>query len=473
MRSRIIISLVIGAIWFGFAGFKLKHYYLPPAEATYVSQAYREKVGVNEYNYGIYMRDTRIGHMKRMLVPTDKGVKIFEEGIMRMSFLGEKKELRMNLYSDLDKDFRLIAFVLQVLSDTEDLTIRGEMAGNTLVVSAITKDGKTAHSIPMTERPLIPSAIVPFLVKSGYGGKTSLRLPVFDPSILGRYDAEVVLVGWERITVDNEEVRAFHAKTLFKGIELHAWIDESGGIVKEVSPIGIVVQKERPGREADYLDVNLLASVETTGSVTDPRNASYMKAELTGSEGLLKVVGRYQRLTGNAFEIERGQLPQVSLDPSSHLAPTPFINSDDTAIRAAIPKIVASKTRPVDKAGALMNWVHANMRKAPAFSVPVASDVFRKRVGDCNEHAVLFAAMARAAGIPCAIASGMVFNDGHFYYHAWNIIFVDGRWTDVDATFGQLPADATHVILALGDITEGIEVLQFVRKSAVRIVEAR
>jgi hypothetical protein len=473
LRKKIVISVVIAIIWFVFAGFKLKHYYLPPGEVTYVAQAYREKVGVNEYNYAIYMRDTRIGHMKRMLVPTDNGMKIFEEGVMRMSFLGEKKELRMNLYSDLDKDFRLNAFALQVLSDQDDLTIRGQMTDGSLAVLVVTKDQKTSRTIAMKERPLIPSAIVPFLVNTGYSSKTALKIPVFDPSILGQYEAEVVLLGWEKITVDNEEIRAFHAKTLFKGIELHAWVDESGGIVKEVSPIGIVVQKERPGKDAEYLDINLLASVETAGSVADPRKASYLKARLDGSADLVKVVAKFQRLTGNVFEVERGHLPKVSLDPASMLAPTPFINSDDMAIRAALLKIMGSTTEAPDKVAVLMSWVHANMRKTPTFSIPLASDVFKKRAGDCNEHAVLFAAMARATGIPCAIASGMVYSEGHFYYHAWNVVFVNGRWTDVDATFGQFPADATHIILALGDITDGIEVLQFVRKSRIQILEAR
>jgi transglutaminase-like putative cysteine protease len=178
-------------------------------------------------------------------------------------------------------------------------------------------------------------------------------------------------------------------------------------------------------------------------------------------------------MADRTFEIERGSLPRISLEPSAMLAPTPFINSDDTAIRASLPRILGSRTDARDRVDALMRWVNANMRKAPAFSVPMASDVFKRRVGDCNEHAVLFAAMARAAGIPCAIASGMVYSDDHFYYHAWNVVFVDGRWTDVDATFGQFPADATHIILAVGDITDGIEVLQFVRKAKIRILESR
>ena len=38
---------------------------------------------------------------------------------------------------------------------------------------------------------------------------------------------------------------------------------------------------------------------------------------------------------------------------------------------------------------------------------------------------------------------------GAFYYHAWNLVWL-GQWVAVDPTFGQFPADATHVALVEG-----------------------
>jgi transglutaminase-like putative cysteine protease len=38
---------------------------------------------------------------------------------------------------------------------------------------------------------------------------------------------------------------------------------------------------------------------------------------------------------------------------------------------------------------------------------------------------------------------------GAFYYHAWNLVWL-GDWVAVDPTFGQFPADATHVALVVG-----------------------
>jgi transglutaminase-like putative cysteine protease len=91
-----------------------------------------------------------------------------------------------------------------------------------------------------------------------------------------------------------------------------------------------------------------------------------------------------------------------------------------------------------------------NIEKRPVLSVPNALDTLKNRAGDCNEHAALFAALARACGIPTRIETGLVYLRGRFYYHAWNAVFCND-WITVDASMGQFPADVTHIRLALDE----------------------
>src|SRR5207247_2540830 len=84
-----------------------------------------------------------------------------------------------------------------------------------------------------------------------------------------------------------------------------------------------------------------------------------------------------------------------------------------------------------------------------AAAVPSAREVLAARRGDCNEHAVLLAALARAAGIPARVVAGAIYLDGAFYYHAWTELWL-GTWVSADAVFRQLPTDATHVKLLEG-----------------------
>lgn len=473
MNKKVIPTFLILSIWLVFVGFKLKSYYQPPQETSYLSTAYAEKVGVEEYNYGIYMRNTRIGHMKRLIVPTETGYKMFEEGTMRISFLGEKREIRMNMYSDMDKGFRLKTFVFQMQSDKDNVHVKGEMEGNKIAISFITKEQKNVYKIPVKEHPIVSSAIVPYMVKSGFNKDKTMKLPVFDPSTLMGYDADIALLGWEKIDVEGEMMRTFHIKTTFKGIEVHAWVDEAGAIVKELSPIGLIVQREKEKKGSDYFDVNLLSSIEATGKIEDSKHASYMKARIEAKKELIDVIRKNHTIKGDILEIQRGNLSHVTLNPDLYLAPSPFINSDDGEIRSFLPGIIQSQTQDSEKVQSIMRWVYKNLKKEPSFSIPIAKDVFLRRAGDCNEHAVIFAAFARAAHIPCAIVSGMVYNKDNFYYHAWNLVYLENKWLDVDSTFGQFPADATHIILAIGDISDSIEIMQFLKNIKIHIVEAK
>ena len=88
------------------------------------------------------------------------------------------------------------------------------------------------------------------------------------------------------------------------------------------------------------------------------------------------------------------------------------------------------------------NYNHGNMS---------ASEVLRTKSGDCTEHSALFAALARAAGIPAKMVYGVVLSpDGEFFFHNWNEVFADGKWITVDSTFDLIPADSSRITLIYG-----------------------
>jgi transglutaminase-like putative cysteine protease len=81
--------------------------------------------------------------------------------------------------------------------------------------------------------------------------------------------------------------------------------------------------------------------------------------------------------------------------------------------------------------------------------------VLRSGKGDCTEHALLFVALARSAGIPARGVHGLVYanyGDGGpgLYWHAWAEVRVGDEWIAVDPTFDQDVADATHITLGRG-----------------------
>jgi transglutaminase-like putative cysteine protease len=118
-----------------------------------------------------------------------------------------------------------------------------------------------------------------------------------------------------------------------------------------------------------------------------------------------------------------------------------------------------------------MNWVYHTIEKRPVIAVPDALSTFENRTGDCNEHAMLLAALARASGIPAQIECGLAYLNGRFYYHAWNRLYV-GRWITADAAFGQFPADVTHLRLTSGvhHMTDLVTVIGNIRIKTISLV---
>lgn len=119
-----------------------------------------------------------------------------------------------------------------------------------------------------------------------------------------------------------------------------------------------------------------------------------------------------------------------------------------------------------------MTWVHEELEKRITVSVPSALEVLETRRGDCNEHTVLYVALARAVGLPARTAAGLVYVDGRFYYHAWPEVYIDG-WVAVDPTFGQFPADAAHLRFTVGGLARQVELIQLVGRLTLEVVDTK
>jgi transglutaminase-like putative cysteine protease len=150
---------------------------------------------------------------------------------------------------------------------------------------------------------------------------------------------------------------------------------------------------------------------------------------------------------------------------------SPFIQSDDPAIRSQARAIIGSQRDPWQQTVALNRWVYTTLTKRLTAGLPSAVDVLASRVGDCHEHTVLFTALARSLDLPTRAVAGLVSYHGKLYYHAWPEVWF-GDWVPTDPTLGQLVADATHVGLVEADDESLLGLAQFVgqlRASVLRV----
>ena len=165
------------------------------------------------------------------------------------------------------------------------------------------------------------------------------------------------------------------------------------------------------------------------------------------------------------------RLPILDPDLQPELRAEPLIQATDPRIKAEARRIVGRERRAGRVAELLTSWVYHNLKKEVVISVPSAVQVLQERRGDCNEHTVLYVALARALGLPARTAAGLVYLRGRFYYHAWPEVWL-GRWVAVDPTFGEFPADAAHLRFVTGGLARQVELLRLIGRVRVSIVRS-
>lgn len=120
-------------------------------------------------------------------------------------------------------------------------------------------------------------------------------------------------------------------------------------------------------------------------------------------------------------------------------------------VQAITREIVGDTTSAREAAHRLARWVYENLEKAsPAVGQASALEILDSRQGDCSEHAVLFVALCRAAGIPARQCSGYVCVGSDWGAHAWAEIWT-GEWIGADPTTGEIGCAARYVFFGYPD----------------------
>jgi transglutaminase-like putative cysteine protease len=295
--------------------------------------------------------------------------------------------------------------------------------------------------------------------------------------------------GREVVRVNERPVPAFRVELAFGGLRTTSWITDTGEVVREESPMGLLTVAESAERavamavprgvQVDLLEASAVVP-QSKQRIEEPRDVRRLRLRLEGADlSSPDLQGVGQRVDGDIIELIDARGLPLGPRPDgldAYLGPEAFIESDAPEIVAEAARAIEGATSVRDRAERLTRHVNALLEKKPTVSLPSAVEVLRTKVGDCNEHTALFVALARAAGIPTRIAVGLVAVRNAFYYHAWPEVYLeeaDGRglWLPVDPTFNQFPADATHLRLARGGLDQQMAILPLIGRVKMTILD--
>ncbi|MBY0232903.1 MAG: transglutaminase-like domain-containing protein, partial [Gemmataceae bacterium] len=252
------------------------------------------------------------------------------------------------------------------------------------------------------------------------------------------------------------------------------WLDDKGQQVRaqfEFPGLGLVTQytaseeatlkdKVVPALLPD-LGLQVMIPLKRTLSRPDPKAVTW---RVTLKDGLKPPFIEDDRQSiGNAREDridlrvkavrEPGRDDKAASPGKEYEESSPFIDSDDPAIKKLAEKVAGGEKGAHAKAVALEKWVHDNMRFSASEGFPAASRVCRDLKGDCRQHALLLAALLRAAGVPSRTALGLVYyrepgRSPNLAFHMWNEAWIGGKWLALDAISGKGWVAATHLTMA-------------------------
>jgi hypothetical protein len=442
---------------------------------------------------GIYYRGEKIGFAVTQTLPSGDGYELQEDGQIQMTLLGASTAARIRTLARVDKAFALRSFSFSLDPGTGAVEVNGSLGngGRRLDLTTKTATGTRTETRDLEEPPALSLNLSRRLAAAGLTPGAHLTVPVFDPATLRNSSMTVDVEAREVVRAAGRPVPAFRLRMEFAGITSTSWVTDVGEVVREESAMGLIVLKETreralalavPGElQQDMLQAAAVAPLGP-GKIDDPRSVELLRLRVEGlAAGGADLQGGGQTVAGDVFEI-RDLTAAAAGAPDAealrHLGPEAFIESDSPEIVAEAQKAAADAVGPRARAERLVRHVNALIEKKPTVSLPSAREVLRTRVGDCNEHTVLYVAMARALGIPSRIAVGLVYLHGAFYYHAWPEVYLEGPpgrglWLPVDPTLNEFPADATHVRLARGGLDKQAAILPLIGKIRMSVLEAR
>jgi hypothetical protein len=475
-KNTIRIAFII--IWVILFGALLKRDYF--IKSIDVREDQTIKRGREESFAGIYFQRERIGFVKNRLTEsgTDEYI-LYQDAFLYLNILNESHPVDMRVKATLTRDMLLKDFVFHFTSPFYKMNAEGYVEGQVVNFTLTTGKETISDTIRLKKQPFLSTNRRSYLLKQGLQPGDKLKVPYFDPISLSGKDTVMEYKGQEKILLNKRVYNLHHFVETFSGIKINSWLDDEGKVVKEESPAGFVfiAEPEFKAKDLKVMGKEILSSVSIplTGGSMDLTGRTSIRYKLTLPEGAdFDLDKDRQSLEGDILTLQQRYLPETNAAACNgfpdELASTPYIQTKNQRITDLAQAEAGAETNDLNRVKVLAEWVFENLEKRPVLGIPDALTTLSTRMGDCNEHAALFAALARNAGIPTRIASGVTFFEGAFYYHAWNEVCLDDSWYSVDTTKNQFPADLSHIKFVEGETDKQVKIAALLGKLKIEII---
>jgi hypothetical protein len=445
---------------------------------------------------GTFVGDNKIGWMvlniDRSEFEGTKGYKVATSVNNRLFVLGADMTQVVDTVVYTDEKYNPLKEVFSMSSGGKTTTVTSRFTKTSIECDVSAGSGASRKSIPIPEGPsLIADPLFTTSDTFPEIGK-EYHLRYFNPLTLSLDDLTIRVNKREKITVRGKVYDTVSLENITPILNMTVWQEADGGIVQAKATMGITMTRMSRAEAlatdgaAKPEDFALLTNAKSDKPIPHPREVKALTAVLTGIDDPKMLISDLRQKAvavdgkpGNAkFTIKAAtfdksksaRLPVSNADLHEYLISTPYVDSDESGIVEESKQIVGSESNAYAACARIRAWVHANLKVQGDIGITRSgSDVLKSRVGVCRDYAILFASLARSAGIPSKVVSGLIYTEGAFYYHAWVECWA-GKWVPFDATLAGDFVDATHIKLAEGDATAMFTLAKVIGALKVKVV---
>ena len=502
--TRRSLTMAILAAWVLSLGWLVKRQVFRPAGARLAEAALSVPPGATYYR--LELDGHQVGFASSTIDTTPISIRVTDILVLRYPAAGVLRRSAALSRAVLSRGLRLESLDAKFEGDPGRFAVGGLVNGDTSLTVTITSPGDSTTTRLTLTHPIVLPTVMP--LRLAFGGELkpgrSYAIAVFDPILLTErpvhvtvaHDSTLVVAdsaGYDStakawIPVRYDTVRAFLITQTGGDVTTKAWIDGQGRVVRAETPAGFTIERSafelayENFRRRDTTHLARASASPLAGSVVATtaiaagiapagRSLPTLRVRLSGvTLASFHLNGGRQRLSGDTLDVHpetgaalvaRYTLPARDTSFRAALGPEPLIQSDEPRVQALARQIVGGERDPARAARLIADWVAHQVARQAGAGVPGAVQVLGQRRGDCNEHTVLYVALARAAGIPARTVAGLLYVGGRFYYHAWAEVYL-GDWVAVDPTFGQFPADAARLRVTTGGLARQMELLRLI-----------
>lgn len=442
---------------------------------------------------GIFIQGSKVGYVKS----TTSNVKLDGKTVVRsesntridLALLGQGLTINQDTISWSSLQGAPLKVQAKMASAGREQKIDATFRGSEIAVTIDntgTKSKKTL-TIPKDGR-YVDDPVVALL-----DGKTKAGVQKvfysFDPSTASLERSVVRLAGPAKVTVKGITFKSTMIEVTTRQLLSKVFVSSKGDLIKAEMPMGmemVPLSKAEALRKSEgdgIMDLAVLSRLELKKPLPEVSGLSSITLQVSGANLEKLPSDGHQTVTkaGNSWKVvthavlpdPAGTIQAARAAQPKWVAPGYNVPSGSETFVKLAGDLAQGSEKVAEAAEKIRKYVTGSMTPNAGIGLlRDATEVLQTKEGVCRDYAILTATLLRAAGIPTKLVSGLVYQDGAFYYHAWTEAFDGASWFGVDSTRPDGKVGAGHIKLADGTVESAFS-FTFLDRAKVEVLETK